>query len=59
MRATGAQDRAYFLHKKYFMRVTSPGLGVFFVGKQALGSEFQCDFLAHEGRMVKVMDQKE
>lgn len=24
-----------------------------------LGSEFQCDFLVHEGRMLKIVDQKE
>lgn len=41
------------------MQVTSPlpsGLGVFFVDRPALGSELQCDFLAREGRMLKVMD---
>lgn len=59
MRVSDAQQRAYFLNKKYFLQVTSPSLGVFFVGKQALGSELQCDFLACEGRMLKVMDQKE
>lgn len=40
------------------MQVTSPGF-VFFLDKQALVSEVQCNFLAHKGRMLKVMDRKE
>lgn len=64
--ATGAQNRAYFLHEKCYKSnfpclVSFFGQSVslrFFVGKEELGSEVRDNFVAYEGRMLKVKKNK-